>query len=330
MDEKEFLLQQCRQLKTNPPLCWRNLTLVPLTGWNGSLPYLLASEALEQKELTIQEISPIGQVNTIRVNNQSPCRILLLEGEELIGAKQNRIVNTTILLEARSTVEIPVSCVEQGRWHHRRPDFAAGGYGLPQIRAWKNRRITESLDRTGQPVADQHEIWEQVSKTLRDLETDSPTQAMTDAFEQQKTQWQDCLQALPCPQETCGLAAAVNGRLLLIDVFDKPDTLRKLWPRLIPAVALEAIRRSPLPAKPFTEKAAQFFLDGIKQCRAQCFKAVALGCDIRFESDELFGQALCVEEQIIHLAMFPKEEEEKGKGQGRIMPPAFRRFWHMH
>jgi hypothetical protein len=44
----------------------------------------------------------------------------LLDGEELIGAKQNRALNLTILAPAKQVIVIPVSCVEAGRWHLRR------------------------------------------------------------------------------------------------------------------------------------------------------------------------------------------------------------------
>jgi hypothetical protein len=51
--------------------------------------------------------------------------VLILDGEELVGAKQNRIVNTTILVAAGAEIVIPVSCVEQGRWTYKSDAFSS-------------------------------------------------------------------------------------------------------------------------------------------------------------------------------------------------------------
>ena len=53
----------------------------------------------------------------LRFENLGQKPVLLLDGEELIGAKQNRVVNLTILAPPKQVIVIPVSCVEAGRWH---------------------------------------------------------------------------------------------------------------------------------------------------------------------------------------------------------------------
>ena len=62
--------------------------------------------------------------------NPSAEKILLVDGDELVGAKQNRILNLTILVGAGQKVVIPVSCVEQGRWRYRTAEFASAGRTL--------------------------------------------------------------------------------------------------------------------------------------------------------------------------------------------------------
>jgi hypothetical protein len=73
--------------------------------------YLTLGEALAAGTLTITEISEGGSVPELAVINEGNLPVLLLDGEELAGAKQNRVVNTTILLKEHSKIVIPVSCV---------------------------------------------------------------------------------------------------------------------------------------------------------------------------------------------------------------------------
>jgi len=114
------------QIKIGRKQSYRDLAVYPLLStYSISLDYLLLDEALTEGLMEVVEMDREGSVPELKVNNQSPKMILILDGEELVGAKQNRIINTTILVQGRSSLVIPVSCVEQGRWSYDSPRFTA-------------------------------------------------------------------------------------------------------------------------------------------------------------------------------------------------------------
>jgi len=89
--------------------------------------YVTLDEALAGG-LRVREVDESGSVPELVVENPLDSRVLLYDGEELVGAKQNRILNVSVLVEAKTTLRIPVSCVEQGRWSRRSAFFSAGGH----------------------------------------------------------------------------------------------------------------------------------------------------------------------------------------------------------
>ena len=105
---------------------YKNLAVYPmLSTYSLGLDYLLLDEALSQGVIEVVEVGNEGSVPELKVINKSPRMILILDVEELVGSKQNRIVNTTIFIQKNGTVIIPVSCVEQGRWSYESPRFAS-------------------------------------------------------------------------------------------------------------------------------------------------------------------------------------------------------------
>ena len=82
----------------------------------------------------------------LKVLNRADVSVLLLDGEELVGAKQNRVLNTSILLKAQSEGVIPVSCTEHGRWSYMSAEFAASDDVMsPTLRSLKMRSVSASL-----------------------------------------------------------------------------------------------------------------------------------------------------------------------------------------
>ena len=76
-------------------------------------PHTKLDEALE-RGLEIIETQPDGPVPELAVSNPLD-DVLPYDGEELVGAKQHRIFDVSVLVAARSELEIRVWCGKQGR-----------------------------------------------------------------------------------------------------------------------------------------------------------------------------------------------------------------------
>src|SRR5260370_19582317 len=98
---------------------FRNLILFPLMRRNAAvqpLDYLLLEDGIAQGKVRVTELHAGGSVPELRLENNADLPVLLVDGEGLVGGKQNRVLNLTILAAAQHTTVIPVSCVEAGRW----------------------------------------------------------------------------------------------------------------------------------------------------------------------------------------------------------------------
>ncbi len=135
----EPLQEILHSIEHGAPLVHGALTVIPLlTLSSKEVDWMTLEEAGD--DVVVTEASGGASVPTLEVSNAGDRPLLLLDGEELIGAKQNRVLNTTVLVGAHSTVTIPVSCVEAGRWAFRTARFAAGGTSLYARSSLKSAR----------------------------------------------------------------------------------------------------------------------------------------------------------------------------------------------
>lgn len=102
-------------LQLGEPVEHRGIVIAPLFPRRTPVAaYVTLGDALPLG-LRIEEVSESGSVPELAVTNPTDANVLLYDGEELLGAKQNRILNVTVLVAAKSSVPIPVSCIEEGR-----------------------------------------------------------------------------------------------------------------------------------------------------------------------------------------------------------------------
>lgn len=164
---------------------YKALSIFPLyTEANGNVDYMLADEAINEKLLTVGEVSESGSVPDLFVENKGDTRVLFIEGEELVEAKQNRILNTSILIAAKSKAKIPVSCVEQGRWNYKTKFFGSSGSHSPsQLRDALKASVTQTLKVDGSRRSDQGKVWGEVASLQKAHGVRSAAGAMSDTFD---------------------------------------------------------------------------------------------------------------------------------------------------
>lgn len=103
--------QALQHLRMGEPVTFKNLTMYPLLdGSSGAPDYLLLEQALQSDLVQVTEVSEAGAVNSLKVTNRAERPVLIVDGEELVGAKQNRVVNLTILKKMLNTYHVPRRC----------------------------------------------------------------------------------------------------------------------------------------------------------------------------------------------------------------------------
>jgi hypothetical protein len=223
------------EIRVGQPLRYKSLSVFPLfTELNGNIDYLLADEAIGEKLLTVEEVSEAGSVPDLLVENKGNTRVLFIEGEELIGAKQNRILNTSILVAAKSKARIPVSCVEQGRWGYKSKFFGSSGSHSPsKLRYAMKASVTLSLKAKQGRRSDQGKVWEEIAALQDAHGVESPTGAMSDTFDAYEDQVTEYREKLKYVDGASGMAVALGDKIVGCDLFDKPSTCQKVWDRLL-------------------------------------------------------------------------------------------------
>src|SRR6266542_5770953 len=107
MSETQILKGFVEALEIATPATAGRLALIPLiararTKTPESPHYLLYQQAQDMGLVSITETSDAGTVAELRVQNRGSAAVLLVEGEVLLGLKQTRVLNLTIMVPAQA------------------------------------------------------------------------------------------------------------------------------------------------------------------------------------------------------------------------------------
>ena len=250
-DKPRAPLTRLLAVEPGTPHRHENLTIFPLVAKRQpDLPYLLLGDALDLGVLSIGELGS-GSVPSLVATNRGDLDVLLLDGEQLIGAKQNRITNRTIILAAKTETVIPVSCMEQGRWHDVSEEFSPRlkpRHAPPRVR--RRAREVESMyaampARAGVGVLHQAQgrVWNEIAEVGVSMGVDSATGAMDEIYDRHAESLDDWISHFPSADDQVGLLAFVGRRPLGLDVVGGQSLYARLHERFLGGYCMDALAR---------------------------------------------------------------------------------------
>lgn len=234
------------RIRTGTPVSVGPVTLVPLFADGEGPDADLLEESIARGHTQVTEVGEAGRVNLLSVCNRGEKLLLLLDGEEVVGAKQNRVFNASFLVPPGTTAQIPVSCVERGRWRYQSPGFTSSERTLTsRARTSKLERTSITASATGRYDSDQSAVWSDVDNYLDCTQVRSPTSAFSDAAARRVAIIEDQI-LQPLPGQT-GVAVVHGEKLLSADILGSPELFSRSWKKIARGILAEVYPESPPP-----------------------------------------------------------------------------------
>jgi hypothetical protein len=290
-------------VRIGDPIRHEALAVFPLFAGSEAVgvDYLLSDEAMADGSVAVEEVGEAGSVPNLLVTNKGGSRVLFLEGEELRGAKQNRVLNTSVLIAAGGTTTIPVSCVEQGRWRYRSRRFGSmGTHASAKLRHVLKKSVSDSTKEGRGHGSDQGEVWKEVRRQMGSLGSNSETMAMADTYDSHRDRLAEFRARLGYVEGATGLAVALGKMVVAVDLFDKPPTCRKVWDRLLTGVVMDALETQAAEDPPGPAD-VEALLGRLREAPWAQAPAVGDGEEFRAEADgSTHASALMLGEALVH------------------------------
>jgi len=296
------------------------LAVFPLFGPPPRLEYLPFAQAAALG-VSIKELEGGASVNDLIVINPLDKPVLLYEGEEVLGAQQNRTFDVSVLVPAHSQLSVPVSCVEHGRWDHTRHGEAftpAPQAAYPALRRMKNRAATVAAEAGLEARAVQSEVWAEIAQKSERMAAASPTGAMHDIYVQRRDRLHEFEGAISVHDGQIGAVAAIGGAVAVLDHVSRPDTFAALHGPLVHGYALDALEAST--TEPPALDHVEAFVASVLTARVSQRDGIGLGRDVRFAN----GAALVAGDELVQLTAFGAHADEPAQ-RARIRRPSRRR-----
>jgi len=305
------VVEYANHLRVEEPETHASLSLFPISVSAAKVPAvdLTLTQAVKQGLFEVGELEG-SEVNRVRVRNRAKEPVFIMAGEMLRGGKQDRIAGDDLIVPARSSLTIPVFCVEHGRWAGRESGFTVG-------HSLAGAAVRGAGARGGQGA-----VWSRVEEQQKALRAPSATGALrsvhdSEAVREQMKPYLRALSGLPDEhRRAVGIVAVVGDEIIAADLFSSRTLFQTMWPDLLEAYVIDALegqgmrprrhhqdeKRPALDAKDVLR-----WLNGMRSASMSPKDTPGDGDLYELSGRDLSGGALVYDCGVVHMGLFPGE-----------------------
>ena len=286
----------------------KNVEVIPIKSDSfATKDFITIKKGYEMGLVEITELES-STVNTVLCKNDAVVPLILIDSDEITGAMQNRIINDTLLVPAQSSLKIPVSCTEHGRWHYKEgksaKKFKPSAYSADfRTRGRKHRANYEDRDYQG-------DVWNSISEFESRSLNSSPTSALHDSFDNLKEKQDDYLSKFKIEEGQNGIIFILNGELKGLELFYNHSIYKEYHDKLCRSYVIEAIVENKS-EDDIDRRELMKTLEDISRSESKSVKSIGLGDNIKFANEYGSGSGLVYDDELIHMT-FVKGLEDTG------------------
>lgn len=282
------------------PQVHENMAVIPLkTERKYTIDLLTLEKGIELGLVNVKECEQ-SQVNTLIIENKAVTPLILIDGEEVVGGDQNRIVSETIIVAPKSSMKIPVNCTEQGRWAYKK-EFVHSDY----IANYNTRRAKEYARRKHHSI--QHTVWSSIQDVEEDYAFASPTSALSESYDNLRKNHNEIVKSFEMVEGQNGVLVIVDGEIKGFEVFLNSDIYKQFHEKIIKSYLID----SKLENSMFTVniEEAESVINRAINSSFELKESIGLEESYEFENESGLGVISTYKSEIVHWSYFKKSDD---------------------
>lgn len=286
-------------IKVTEKQCYKNINVFPLiSNEKSNFDFLDLKTGLDMGIVKVEELYK-ETVSKIAITNNSIAPLLIIDGEEIKGSLQNRIISKTILIAPNKKEEIDVNCSEKGRWSYK-SEFNHSNY----FANLNTRRI--KLDKEIKNQKTQDVVWNSIKQVETDNKTLSKTSALRDSYEMTKKMQKEYLNEFSLVKNQVGVIIAIGNEVVLIEIINDSKIYKKYHEMIIKSVIIDYLSKNTeeIDSISFNEFQVSEILEYVLESELTPEKTIGLGEYYRLSNQQYNGAILTLDDQLIHGTFF--------------------------